>query len=587
MLIKLNGQIQKTGGKVEKEYELSELWKLYSPKWFPDNTERLLSFGDKNSSVRNNLKNNLFFAKEKIQIISLGDEKYIRTKDGDIEFSLDNLKTFLDEVIIQAACNESVANPSLKKRIEEAKKDFITPSIEEYLKLYPCEEKSNKYSNFIIENTPYIEQNYIEDYSEQMSDEEKLTSIVQKERRYLMQDFDLKNDNLGGECENSSARIILDCTSKGLSDATYLSPHKYVGGEGHNCAIANLNGKSYLIDCTYSQFFVKDPWINNHCGIYMMNNKKRSEVANQILMYGWIEATPENIKAYMDGFTMAERESFEETGITAKEYIEMLKSNKDNPINVISNILEQNNLAENKTSNNSSADKISELRIQMEWLFNSKSDLSVEEMHEQCNTLGLNFNKEIDRAKAISTFHIEMDEYDQLSQEEKTSKWNGMLERANVLGLTMENELYFAHARNELRKEISNSYSGNGTMTDTEISEECSALGLNYDYETNQIKDVIENNGKSDNEKNTEDLKSEFEDDYYLYSHGLSDLSKEDLNKKYKALGIKINITFSRNDMKNVASDVLAREVQSSQLKLKQDYIEINNPEQETNKTLE
>lgn len=564
MLIKLNGQIQKTGGKVEKEYELSELWKLYSPKWFPDNTERLLSFGDKNSSVRNNLKNNLFFAKEKIQIISLGDEKYIRTKDGDIEFSLDNLKTFLDEVIIQAACNESVANPSLKKRIEEAKKDFITPSIEEYLKLYPCEEKSNKYSNFIIENTPYIEQNYIEDYSEQMSDEEKLTSIVQKERRYLMQDFDLKNDNLGGECENSSARIILDCTSKGLSDATYLSPHKYVGGEGHNCAIANLNGKSYLIDCTYSQFFVKDPWINNHCGIYMMNNKKRSEVANQILMYGWIEATPENIKAYMDGFTMAERESFEETGITAKEYIEMLKSNKDNPINVISNILEQNNLAENKTSNNSSADKISELRIQMEWLFNSKSDLSVEEMHEQCNTLGLNFNKEIDRAKAISTFHIEMDEYDQLSQEEKTSKWNGMLERANVLGLTMENELYFAHARNELRKEISNSYSGNGTMTDTEISEECSALGLNYDYETNQIKDVIENNGKSDNEKNTEDL-----------------------NKKYKALGIKINITFSRNDMKNVASDVLAREVQSSQLKLKQDYIEINNPEQETNKTLE
>lgn len=564
MLIKLNGQIQKTGGKVEKEYELSELWKLYSPKWFPDNTERLLSFGDKNSSVRNNLKNNLFFAKEKIQIISLGDEKYIRTKDGDIEFSLDNLKTFLDEVIIQAACNESVANPSLKKRIEEAKKDFITPSIEEYLKLYPCEEKSNKYSNFIIENTPYIEQNYIEDYSEQMSDEEKLTSIVQKERRYLMQDFDLKNDNLGGECENSSARIILDCTSKGLSDATYLSPHKYVGGEGHNCAIANLNGKGYLIDCTYSQFFVKDPWINNHCGIYMMNNKKRSEVANQILMYGWIEATPENIKAYMDGFTMAERESFEETGITAKEYIEMLKSNKDNPINVISNILEQNNLAENKTSNNSSADKISELRIQMEWLFNSKSDLSVEEMHEQCNTLGLNFNKEIDRAKAISTFHIEMDEYDQLSQEEKTSKWNGMLERANVLGLTMENELYFAHARNELRKEISNSYSGNGTMTDTEISEECSALGLNYDYETNQIKDVIENNGKSDNEKNTEDL-----------------------NKKYKALGIKINITFSRNDMKNVASDVLAREVQSSQLKLKQDYIEINNPEQETNKTLE
>ena len=319
----------------------------------------------------------------------------------------------------------------------------------------------------------------------------------------------------------------------------------------------------------------------------MMNNKKRSEVANQILMYGWIEATPENIKAYMDGFTMAERESFEETGITAKEYIEMLKSNKDNPINVISNTLEQNNLAENKNSNNSSADKISELRIQMEWLFNSKSDLSVEEMHEQCNTLGLNFNKEIDRAKAISTFHIEMDEYDQLPQEMKSSKWKTMLEKANKLGLSMENELYFAHARNELRAEIANFHSGSGIMTDTEISEECSALGINYDFETNQIKDAIENNEKSDNEKNTEDLKRKFEDDYYLYSQGLSDLSKEDLNKKYKALGIKINISFSRTDLKNVASDVSAREVQSSQSKLKQDYKEIDNPEQETNKTLD
>lgn len=578
---KIIGEVQKTGGKLEKEYELSELWKLYSKKWFPDNSERVLSFGNKNSAVRNNLKNKLFLAKEKFQIITIGEQKYIRTKDGDVEFSLDNLKTYLDHVIIQAACDKSdIISPNLIKKIEEANKDFITPDVEEYLKLYPCAKISKVYSNFIIENSPYIEQDYSENYSEQMSDEEKLMSIVQKERRYLMQDFDLKKDNLGGECENSSARIILDCTSKGLNDATYLSPHKYVGGEGHNCAIANLNGKSYLIDCTYSQFFVKDPWIKDHCGIYMMSNEKRKEVANQILKYGWIEATPENIKAYMDGFTMAERKSFEETGITAEEYVEMLKDNENNPINVISNSPEQNNTMINEDSNNISADKISKLRMQMEWYFNAKSDLSVEEMHEQCNSLGLNFNKEIDRAKAISTFHTEMDKYDHLPQKEKSIKWNSMLEKANKLGLSMENELYFAHTRNELRVEIANSHSGNGTMTNAEISEECFALGLNYDFEIKQIRDTIENKGKSNNEKSTEDLKRDFKDDYYLYSQGLSDLSKDELNKKYEALGIRINITFRRKDMKKVALDVLARDVQGTQSKLKQDYLEIESPTQ-------
>ena len=55
----------------------------------------------------------------------------------------------------------------------------------------------------------------------------------------------------------------------------------------------------------------------------MLNNEKRKEIANQLLKKGWIEATPENLKAYMDGFEMAKRKSFEETGISAEEYMKI------------------------------------------------------------------------------------------------------------------------------------------------------------------------------------------------------------------------------------------------------------------------
>lgn len=337
---KIKGQVQRDSGKVENEYGFSELWKLYSKKWFPDNSERLLNFGDNNSTIRNNLKRKLAFSDEKFQIITNGEKKYIRTKNGDIEFSLENLKAYLDHVIIQAACDKSDVSSAVIKKIEEQEKDFITPSIEEYLRLYPCAETSKMYSNFIVESEPYIDGDVLEDYNEQMSVEEKLMSIVQKERKYLMKSCDLIHESLAGECEDSSSRVILDCTSKGFKDTTYLAPNKYVGGEGHNCTIANLNGKSYLIDCTYRQFFVKGNF-KDHCGIYMLDDKKRKEVAEQILKFGWIEATPENIKAYMDGYTMAERKSFDETGISADEYIEMLKNSEYNPINIISKGVEK------------------------------------------------------------------------------------------------------------------------------------------------------------------------------------------------------------------------------------------------------
>ena len=261
----------------------------------------------------------------------IGDKKYIRNKDGDIEFSLDNLKAYLDSILIEMAKDKNGKSP-----------DIVTPSIEEYLRLYPCAERPKEYSNYIIESEPFIisEEKQSEEFNEEMSDEEKLTSVVQKERKYLMKNFDLVHESLAGECEDSTARVILDCTSKGFENAMFLSPNRYLGGEGHNCTIASLNGKSYLIDCTYRQFFTKSQVYSkagkehHHCGMYMIADENRKNVAEQILKYGWIEATPENLKAYMDGYEMAKRKSFSETEISAEEYLKMLSEDETFPIHI-------------------------------------------------------------------------------------------------------------------------------------------------------------------------------------------------------------------------------------------------------------
>ena len=201
-----------------------------------------------------------------------------------------------------------------------------------------------KQQTFICESVPYIEEGVEDEYNTNMSSQAILSSIVQKERRHLMKHHDLLREGLSGECEGSTKRIMLDCTSKGF-DAVFLSPGYYsptkteiMNGrlvnippaEGHNCTFVDIHGKNYIIDCTYRQFFVNDG--REHCGKYMLTDPKRKDVAQQILKYGWTEATPENIKAYMDGFEMARIKRFEEIGTSPEEYIERLVVHKQFPI---------------------------------------------------------------------------------------------------------------------------------------------------------------------------------------------------------------------------------------------------------------
>lgn len=85
----------------------------------------------------------------------------------------------------------------------------------------------------------------------------------------------------------------------------------------HAFNYVKINGKYYVIDCTYSQFLslyymslnaiLISDCINADPGYFMASNDKGYELLNQLLHRGWFEATEENMKIYLDSFVLANR----------------------------------------------------------------------------------------------------------------------------------------------------------------------------------------------------------------------------------------------------------------------------------------
>ena len=319
-----NTQIRSRIEKEIKDYFLSNIWKTYINHYNPVVSKELnSSIKEENRDLFIKLKTYYQSSNKRFSLIKKDDKEYLRTESGDIEYSDVNLKKYLDGEIRKVISDEN----------------FQLPSADEYLGIYHLEKAKGKISNYIIENSePYLDDKKegSDNFKEEMSDEEKISSIVQKERRQLGKYNDMETASLEGECEDSTLRVLLDSVSKGAEDARFLGPGMYLGITGvvgHNASVIRMDGKSYLIDCTYRQFFEGEH--AEKCGKYMVADDGRKEVAQRILKYGWIEATPENIKAYLDGFEMGRRNSFEETGISAQEYIKRLGEHDDYPIHIV------------------------------------------------------------------------------------------------------------------------------------------------------------------------------------------------------------------------------------------------------------
>lgn len=90
----------------------------------------------------------------------------------------------------------------------------------------------------------------------------------------------------------------------------------YNGGD-HAFALIIIDNRIFLIDCTYSQFFINSRcqiqkngiMLSRNCqpGFFMTLTPARRKVAEKILRDGWIELKNDELKHYIDGFTLSYR----------------------------------------------------------------------------------------------------------------------------------------------------------------------------------------------------------------------------------------------------------------------------------------
>ncbi len=244
---------------------------------------------------------------------------------------------------IQYFDNAEIHNPNVYKRINEFYQymKLITPdfcySEEKVILLRNIAEEIKwidlKFSdNSIIDELPIFNpQKHSPDFKLINAEniEDILNEIVYWTRFMLSRPFfdqsKLINFNLVNRCEDASryiyqlARVYnLNAHIIKIPAAFSNTEYLYDSNVGyHYFVIIEIDSKSYIVDCTYAQFF---SWYRNQIdrlgnysfcgcnpGIFMIMNEEREKVARKILKDGWIELTDKNISLYLDGFAISYR----------------------------------------------------------------------------------------------------------------------------------------------------------------------------------------------------------------------------------------------------------------------------------------
>lgn len=200
-------------------------------------------------------------------------------------------------------------------------------------KLFDCENLAFDY--FIVSSEPeFIEDDnrYINADFNTLSNEEKLKYIVWNSRKLLLKQLreaidksiDFSKCSLINQCERASIIVDEICRHLGVKSSimkilpAYTNEIELYNGSGfHFFVLIVLEGKTYIVDCTYRQFFTLDINIIERLGImgirgcnpgvYMLQNESRKNTALNLLKHGFLEVTDENLKNYLDGFTLSFR----------------------------------------------------------------------------------------------------------------------------------------------------------------------------------------------------------------------------------------------------------------------------------------
>ena len=148
--------------------------------------------------------------------------------------------------------------------------------------------------------------------------------IIEKNFSVNQKNFKLEDIDLSNCCYSAAKYTDLICKKHNVKTkmlSIYPGFGKYGDLENdllqHHANIIDLNGRYYLIDTTYSQFFYQ--YKNNldrlgvigmagsYVGSYMMIDNNRLNVAKKLIKDGYIELTKNVLKMYMDGFALSFR----------------------------------------------------------------------------------------------------------------------------------------------------------------------------------------------------------------------------------------------------------------------------------------
>lgn len=250
------------------------------------------------------------------------------------------------------------------------KERFVDDDYRYFIVLLDKIEKMLPY-HFILENRPNFDftRNYdriTSDDIKDRSEKEILEYIVHRGRCFMAAYFcqnkdeasvDLGSLNLVDYCKISSENVKLVCDRLCLpsenviiNPAFYDTINVYEEGNNHWFTVVNIGEKEFIIDLTYSQFFllrnnnfdrIGIPFLGGcGAGIYMSLTDDRREFAERLMRDGYVEATKENIKLYFDGFAMSYRNGLYyeninslvyKTSYTALDYLNFI-AGKDNQI---------------------------------------------------------------------------------------------------------------------------------------------------------------------------------------------------------------------------------------------------------------
>ena len=185
-----------------------------------------------------------------------------------------------------------------------------------------------------LDNEPVYDVDFKETIPDTITNEDEceqmMQIIVHKTRKWLSEYHDLKNDSLEKHCIDTSSKVESICTKLNVEQQSFCCSENLGPGFFHCFNVVSFdlpNGetKHYLVDCTYRQFFTYAGVFLERTGLplnegptmgaYMIMDEGRKKIAEELLTKGFVEFTPEVIKAYFDAFIFSGRNGLYYAGL--------------------------------------------------------------------------------------------------------------------------------------------------------------------------------------------------------------------------------------------------------------------------------